>query len=167
MIDPGLDKLTPLIGNLEGHGSRVWRCSDQRPWRPTVDRSDHPNMAALLAYLAGAIVAVWGVAHAVPTRQVLAAFTPITTDNRRIVVQEWLAEAFTMWGIAAMVIVVTAIGGTDAGARVWVYRVAAGLLIALGTLTGLTGARTPVIWFKICPVLMACSAVLLLAASLL
>ena len=53
-------------------------------------------MAALLAYLAGAIVAVWGVAHAVPTRQVLAGFAPISTDNQRIVAQEWLAEAFTM-----------------------------------------------------------------------
>jgi hypothetical protein len=106
-----------------------------------------------------------GVAHAVPTRQVLAGFAPITTDNRRIIVQEWLAEAFTMWGIAAMVIVVTAVGGTDAGARVWVYRVAAWLLVALGTLTALTGARTPVVWFKICPVLLAGSAVLLLAAS--
>ncbi len=124
-------------------------------------------MAGLLAYLAGAIVAVWGVAHAVPTRQVLAGFAPITTDNRRIVVQEWLAEAFTMWGIAAMVIVVTAAGGTDTGARVWVYRVAAGLLVALATLTALTGARTPVVWFKICPVLLAGSAALLLAASLL
>ena len=122
-------------------------------------------MAALLAYLAGAIVALWGVAHAVPTRQVLAGFEPVTTDNRRIVVQEWLAEAFTMWGIAAMVIVVTAMGGADTGARVWVYRVAAGLLIALGTLTALTGARTPVIWFKICPVLLASSAALLLVAS--
>jgi hypothetical protein len=122
-------------------------------------------MAALLAYLAGVIVALWGVAHAVPTRQVLAGFAPITADNRRIVVQEWLAEAFTMWGIAAIVIVVTAVGG--AGARVWVYRVAAGLLVALGALTALTGARTPVIWFKICPVLLACSAVLLLTASLL
>jgi hypothetical protein len=122
-------------------------------------------VAGLLAYLAGAIIALWGVAHAVPTRQVLAGFAPITTDNRRIVVQEWLAEAFTMWGIAATVIVVTAAGGTDTGARVWVYRVAAGLLIALATLTALTGARTPVVWFKICPVLLASSAVLLLAAS--
>ena len=103
-------------------------------------------MAALLAYLAGAIVAVWGVAHAVPTRQVLAGFAPISTDNQRIVAQEWLAEAFTMWGIAALVIVVTALGGTDTGARAWVYRVAAGLLVALGTLTALTGARTPVVW---------------------
>jgi hypothetical protein len=124
-------------------------------------------MAALLAYLAGAIVAVWGVAHAVPTRQVLAGFAPITADNRRIVAQEWLAEAFTMWGIAALVIVVTAVGGTDAGARAWAYRVAAGLLVALGTLTALTGARTPVVWFKICPLLLGGSAVLLVAASLL
>jgi len=121
-------------------------------------------VVALLAYFAGAIVALWGVAHAVPTRQVLAGFEPVTTDNRRIVVQEWLAEAFTMWGIAAMVIVVTVVG-TDAGTRVWVYRVAAVLLIALATLTALTGARTPVVWFKICPVLLASSAVLLLAAS--
>lgn len=122
-------------------------------------------MAALLAYVAGTVVAVWGVAHAAPIRQVLAGFAPITTDNRRIVAQEWLAESFTMWGIAAMVIVVTAVGGTDTGARVWVYRMAAGLLIALGALTALTGARTPVIWFRICPVLLAGSAVLLLAAS--
>jgi hypothetical protein len=62
---------------------------------------DHRDVAALLAYVAGAIVAVWGVAHAVPTRPVLAGFAPITADNRRIVLQEWLAEAFAMWGIAA------------------------------------------------------------------
>jgi hypothetical protein len=65
-----------------------------------------------------------------------------------------------------MVIVVTAVGGTDTGARVWVYRIAGGLLIALGALTALTGARTRVVWFKICPVLLGGSAVLLLAASL-
>jgi hypothetical protein len=122
-------------------------------------------MAALLACLAGVIVAVWGVAHAIPTRQILAGFAPITTDNRRVVLQEWLAEAFTMWGIAAMVIVVTAVGATDSSTRIWVYRIAAGLLLALGTLTALTGARTPVIWFKVCPLLLASSAALLLAAS--
>ena len=122
-------------------------------------------MAAILAYVAGAVVALWGVAHAVPTRQVLAGFAPVTADNRRIVLQEWLAEAFTMWGIAAVVIIVTVVSGADAGARAWVYRTAALLLIALATLTALTGARTPVVWFKICPVLLAGSAVLLLAAS--
>jgi len=124
-------------------------------------------VTAILAYVAAAVVALWGVAHAVPTGQVLAGFEPISTANRRIVVQEWLAEAFTMWGVAAVVIAVTAVGGADPGSRVWVYRVAAGLLIALGALTALTGARTPVVWFKICPAVLAGSAALLVAASVL
>ena len=124
-------------------------------------------MGAILAYVAAAVVAAWGVAHAVPTRRVLAGFAPITTDNRRIILQEWLAEAFTMWGIAVMVIAVTAAGGAAPDVRAWVYRSAAALLLALGALTVLTGARTPVVWFKICPVLLASSAILLLAASLL
>ncbi|MGO9217348.1 MAG: hypothetical protein ACLP5E_06175 [Streptosporangiaceae bacterium] len=121
-------------------------------------------MAAILAYVAGAVVAAWGVAHAIPTRQVLAGFEPVTADNRWIVLQEWLAEALTMWGIAAVVITVTTVG-TDSDARAWVYRIAAGLLVALGALTALTGARTAVIWFKICPVLLTGSAILLLVAS--
>ena len=123
-------------------------------------------VAAILAYAAAAVVAVWGVAHAVPTGQVLAGFAPISGANRRILLQEWLAEAFTMWGIAAVVVAVTAAGGADAGSGIWVYRAAAGLLVALGALTALTGARTPVVWFKICPVLLAGSALLLVAASL-
>jgi hypothetical protein len=121
-------------------------------------------MSASLAYVAAAMVAVWGVAHAVPTRQVVAGFGPISVDNRRIIRQEWLAEAFTMWGVAAIVVAATAAGGV-ADARAWVYRAAAGLLVALGTLTALTGARTPVVWFKICPVLLAGAAGLLLSAS--
>jgi hypothetical protein len=121
-------------------------------------------MSAILAYLSAALIAAWGIAHAVPTGQVLAGFKPITPDNRRIIQQEWLAEAFTMWGIAAVIIAATAAGATT-DARAWVYRAASVLLIALATLTALTGARTPVIWFKICPVLLSVTAALLLIAS--
>ena len=117
------------------------------------------------AYLAAGLVALWGVAHAIPTRQVVAGFEPITADNRRVITQEWIAEAFTMWGVATAVAVATAVGGADARPTVWLYRVAAGLLAALATLTALTGARTPVIWFKICPFLLGTAAALLLAAS--
>ena len=122
-------------------------------------------MSAALAHVGAALVAAWGVAHAAPTRQVLAGFEPVTTDNRRVIKQEWLAEAFTMWGIAAVVIAATAAGGAAPGVRGWVYRAAAGLLLALAVLTALTGARTPVIWFKICPALLISAAALLLAAS--
>ena len=46
-----------------------------------------------------------------PARPVLASFEPITADNGRIVSQEWLAGAFTMWGIAPTVIAATAAPG--------------------------------------------------------
>jgi hypothetical protein len=123
-------------------------------------------MDEVLAYVAAGLVGLWGVAHAVPTRQVVAGFGPITVDNRRVLLQEWLAEAFTMWGLAAAVIAATMVGGAGSVVTVAVYRVVAGLLVALAVLTGLTGARTPVVWFKVCPVLLIASAGLLLLASL-
>ena len=122
-------------------------------------------MTTCLAYVAAALIGVWGVAHALPTRQVVAGFGPIGRDNRRILLQEWLAEAITMWGLAALVIVVTALEGAGSDAAHGVYRVVAGFLIALAALTAMTGARTSVVWFKICPVLLTGSAVLLLLAS--
>jgi len=118
----------------------------------------------VLAYLAAALIAAWGIAHAVPTKRVVAGFAPITPDNRRVLTQEWLAESFTMWGMATLVVAVTATT-TDIQVTAIVYRVVAGLLIALAVLTALTGARTPIVWFKVCPVLLATSAALLLVAS--
>jgi len=47
----------------------------------------------------------------------------------------------------------------------WIYRASAVMLLALATLTAVTGARTPVIFFKICPFLLGATAVLLLTAS--
>jgi hypothetical protein len=117
------------------------------------------------AYVAAALVGVWGIAHAVPTKQVVAGFAPITADNRRVLTQEWLAESVTMWAMAALVVVVTA-AAPDAQVAAAVYRVVAGLLVALVVLTALTGARTPVVWFKICPLLLATSAILLVVASI-
>lgn len=69
-----------------------------------------------------------------------------------------------MWTLAALVIAVTVVAG-GAPAAEWADRVTAGALIALAILTSLTGARTPVVWFKSCPVLLAGSAGLLLSAS--
>jgi hypothetical protein len=125
---------------------------------------DDNTMAAILSYIGAAITGLWGVAHAVPTRQVVGDFRDTSIDNRRVLLQEWLAEAIALWALAALVIVVTAVGGGTAAAN-WTDRITAGALIILAILTSLTGARTPVIWFKVCPVLLGGSAVLLLLAS--
>jgi hypothetical protein len=83
-----------------------------------------------------------------PTRRVVVGFEPLSTYNRRVLIQEWLAEAVTMWGIAAVVVAGTA---THSGSGVdWLYRRMAGLLVALAGLTAFTGARTAVVFFKIC-----------------
>jgi hypothetical protein len=119
----------------------------------------------VLAYVAAALIGVWGTAHAVPTNRVVAGFAPITADNRRVLTQEWLAESFTIWGAEVLVVAVTNTAGDTRVAAI-VYRVVAGLLLALAALTALTGARTPVVWFKVCPVLLAASAALLLVASI-
>lgn len=121
-------------------------------------------MATALAYAAAAVIAAWGLVHVIPTRQVVSGFGAITADNVRIITQEWLAEGITMWGIAAFVIAATAVTGA-ADIRDWVYRIAAALLVAVGILTALTGARTRVVWFKVCPLVMAAGAALLLTAS--
>ena len=80
-----------------------------------------------------------------------------------MLVQEWLAEAVTMWAIAGLVVGVTLVG--EPASTALVYRIAAATLLALAVLTALTGARTPVVWFKICPVLLGTSAALLLTAG--
>jgi hypothetical protein len=121
-------------------------------------------MRDTLAYLAAALIAVWGVAHAVPTRQVIAGFQPTSQDNTRVITQEWLVEALTMWGLAGITIAATAAGPTSTAS--WVYRVGAALLVAIAVLTALTGARTHVVWFKICPIVLTTSAALLLAAGI-
>ncbi|KZS67627.1 hypothetical protein [Mycobacterium ostraviense] len=121
-------------------------------------------MAEVLAYIAAGLVGLWGVSHAIPTRAVVAGFGEISADNRRVLVQEWLAEAVTMWSFAALIITVTAVGGGPTAAD-WTYRVTAGALLVLAVLTALMGARTRVVWFKICPALLTTSSVLLLVSS--
>lgn len=53
-------------------------------------------MADVLAYVAAALVGLWGIshaAHAAPTRRVVAGFEPTAADNHWVILQEWLAEA--------------------------------------------------------------------------
>ncbi len=99
-----------------------------------------------------------------PTGRVVAGYADTSHDNRLVVVQEWVAESVAMWFAGAVVIAVTAQGGNDAVID-WVYRVVAGMLVVLGVLTAATGARTRVVFFKICPAVMAICAALLMVAS--
>lgn len=117
-----------------------------------------------LAYVAAGIVTAWGISHIVPTRQVVASFGEIGSDNGRILTMEWVAEALAFFFASAVVVGVTMVDVGETGSDL-VYRLTAGFLVIVGVWTGMTGARTAVIWFKLCPVVMATSASLLVLAS--
>jgi hypothetical protein len=121
----------------------------------------------VLIYVAALIVALWGTMHVVfGTRGVVAGFGAISLDNRRVLTMEWVAEGLTEIFVGILLILVTARGGADDAMAIVVYRATAGFLLALALLTALTGARTPVVWFKACPFVLATAIVLLLAGSL-
>ena len=100
-----------------------------------------------------------------PTRQVVSAFGAISRDNRLVITQEWVLEAFTMWFAAGIVILATALGASSDLSR-WVYRLTAVTLLISAAWTAATGARTSVAWFKVCVALLTTTAALLVAASL-
>lgn len=124
-------------------------------------------MPEALAYVAAGIVFLWGVSHIIPTRQVVAGFGDISRDNRFIITMEWVAEGLSFVFAAALITAVTWSNVTSDAARDLVYWVTVGFLMTIGTWTAMTGARTRVIWFKMCPVVMTVSSALLIVASLL
>ena len=124
-------------------------------------------MADTFALIAAGIVFLWGVSHIVPTKQVVAGFGNITQDNRRIITMEWVAEGLSFVFVAALIVAVTWSSSTLEAAEDLVYRVSSAFLITIGAWTAMTGARTGVIWFKACPVVMSISSGLLIAASFL
>ena len=122
-------------------------------------------MAEVFAYVAAGVVFLWGASHIIPTKQVVAGFGDISQDNRHIITMEWVAEGLSFMFVAALVVAVTWSGRTPDAAEGLVYRVCAGFLLVVGAWTAVTGARTKVIWFRMCPVVMALTAGLLMAAS--
>ena len=59
-------------------------------------------MGSTLAYLRASVVALWDLAHAIPTSKVVRDFGDISTDNRRVITRQWVAEALTMWFVVPL-----------------------------------------------------------------
>lgn len=124
-------------------------------------------MAAVLVYAAAGVIAFWGVSHLVPTRSVVAGFGRISLVSRRVLTMEWVAEGLALVFVGALVAAVTLSVGADDRAAVLVYRLAASLLAAIAILATFTGARMPVAWFKVCPLVLTSAVALLLVGSVL
>jgi hypothetical protein len=56
-----------------------------------------------LIYLGAAILFVWGVAHILPTRNVVAGFGPLSEDNRINITMKWVAEGLALAFVGGLV----------------------------------------------------------------
>lgn len=119
----------------------------------------------VMLYAGAVIITLWGMAHIVPTKPVVAGFEPLSSDNRRILTMEWVAEGLTLCFIGALTFVVTFVAGPTALGRV-VYWTCAGMLLLLAVWTLMMGGRTSIVQFKICPAVKTVVAALLIGGSI-
>ena len=120
----------------------------------------------ILLYIGSALIFIWGIAHIIPTKSVVKGFGEISEDNTKIITMEWAAEGMTLCFIGLLVLLVTAIAGSQNPVSALVYRISAGMLVVMAIWTSLTGARTSVIPIKICPIVKTAVAILFIIGSL-
>jgi hypothetical protein len=123
------------------------------------------SLSEVLIYIGSTLAVLWGAAHLAVTRSVVDGFGKISRDNRLIITQEWIAEGIAIIFVGILVILVTALEGVTNPASLIVYQASAGVFVILAGLTASTGARTPIVPFKICPFLLTAVAGLFMVGS--
>lgn len=121
--------------------------------------------AHVFLYAGSVLIALWGLAHIVPTRSVVRGFGDISQDNRRIITLEWIAGGMTLVFIGVLVFLVTWIGGPCGPVSFVVHRGCATMLAGMAILSALTGARTSIVPMRVCPVVQVVTAALFLVGS--
>ena len=115
----------------------------------------------VLFYLAAAFVAIWGIAHLFPTRNIVKDFRDISEDNRNIIAMEWIIEGLSLIFIGLLVALVTSIDHTGTVSKA-VYGASAGMLLVLTILSLFTGFKVNFLPFKLCPLIFTVAAVLII-----
>ena len=118
-----------------------------------------------LVYIGSSIIIAWGIAHLVPTGQIIKGFGNISEDSKKILAMELLAEGFTLIFLGVLPLVFTILSGPQGKPADIVYLATASMLLLMAVLTLFTGARTPDIPYKICPLIKTAVAVLFILGS--
>lgn len=117
--------------------------------------------ASVLLYTGSVIIIAWGLAHIViPTRSILDSFKPMTAQNRRILLMEWLMEGVLLVFLGVLVALVHALASTDALAATIVNRTSAMTLVIMAGISIATGARTRIGPMRLCPLIFTATAIL-------
>jgi hypothetical protein len=124
-------------------------------------------MNETLIYIGSVIIIIWGIAHLIPTKAIVRGFGEISADNKKILAMESIAEGLTLIFLGALTLLVTILADPQSKADNIVYLASAVMLLVMAALTLFTTARTPTIWYKICPAVKTAVAVLFILGSVL
>jgi len=113
------------------------------------------SLNTVLLYLGAAILFVWGVAHIIPTRNVVAGFGPLSADNRINITMEWVAEGLALAFVGVLAALVTLVAGAgDPVGRIVVWAIA-GFCILMGAWTFVVGRRSTILPIRLFPLVLA------------
>jgi hypothetical protein len=120
-----------------------------------------------LIYIGSAIIIIWGIAHLIPTKQIIKGFGEISPDNKKILAMELISEGLTLIFLGVLPILITAFADSQSLTAHVVYYAEAGMLLVMAVVTLFTGSRTPVIWYKLCPAVKVITAAFFVLGSVL
>jgi hypothetical protein len=120
----------------------------------------------ILIYIGSAIIILWGIAHLIPTKAIVKGFGDISADNKKVLAMEILAEGMTLIFLGVLPLLLTFMSDKDVLVNRTIF-ICAIMLLVMALLTLFTGARTSVIWYKICPAVKTVAAVLFILGSVL
>ncbi len=124
-------------------------------------------MNEVLIYIGAWIIILWGIAHLIPTRAIVKGFGAISGDNKKILTMEIISEGLTLIFLGVLPLVLTLyVDSAGTPARI-VYLGEGGMLLAMALVTLFTGARTPTIWYKLCPAVKTVVAILYVLGAVL
>ena len=118
-----------------------------------------------LFYVAALFLLFWGVAHLIPTMNVVDGFGNISIDNKRIITMEWIIEGVSLIFLAIIIASVTYIDYTSKVSKT-IYLLSIAMLIVLTVISFLTGFKINFLPFKLCPVIFITSTILILLGRL-
>jgi hypothetical protein len=114
----------------------------------------------ILIYIGAMLPLLWGISHLIPTRSVVRGFGEISSDNKKIIMMEWITEGVALIFIGILVITVTIIDPLSKVSAA-TYIVSAICLIILAIVSLSTGFKINFLPFRLCPVIFTSSALLI------
>jgi hypothetical protein len=115
-------------------------------------------------YLGSGLTILWGISHLIPTGNIIKDFGEISEDNRHIITMEWIVEGVSLILIGVLVLVVTAIN-PNTEVSIAVYITSSIGLVVLALVSLFTGFKVDFFAFKLCPLILTTSSVLILIGA--